>query len=94
MPSDTSIRDDEEQRLAAQMDLFKAVSDAYGFVHGEEQVRALAATTFGDVLDVRIAEIRGPHPCGLPSRLEEIDKVKEQFSVAIGRLREEEENNA
>ena len=90
--SDDSTRTDEEQRLAAQMDLFEAVSNAYGFIHGEEQVRALAATTFGDLLDDRIAEIRGPHPYGLPSRMEEIDKIKEDFSVVIGRLREEEES--
>lgn len=81
-------RQTEEQAQQEKADLFKALADAYAFIHGQENVRTLASTTFKDFLQARINEIRGPHPYGLLPLLEEVDKIKADFDNAIARLRQ------
>jgi len=91
--AEETLRDEHDRQEAINTDLFKALADSYSFVHGQEQVRALASTTFGQVLQDRIDEIRGPHPQGLPSRIEEVDSVKAEFDRVIQQLETSEEEN-
>lgn len=81
------FREDAERDATRQLELFQALSDAYGFVHAEENLRSTAARTVGDCLKDRINEIRGPHPQGLPALLDEVDSVKNAFDLAIQQLR-------
>lgn len=83
------FRSDAEQDALRREDLFQALADAYAFVHGWENKRTMAALTVGDLLQARIDEIRGPHPQGLPSRLDEVDTVKAAFDSAVAQLRQE-----
>lgn len=92
--SEETVRTEHDRQEVKLVDRFKALADAYTFVHGQEQVRALAATTFGQLLQTRIDEIRGPHPTGLPSRLEELDRIKSEFDRVIQELREDEDSAA
>ena len=87
---DERFREDAERDAARTEALFKAVADAYGFVHSWETLRSTSGTTIGDLLRARVAEIRGPHPQGLPSELEAIDQVKSAFDSAIAQLRQQE----
>lgn len=89
--AEEDIREDVDRRLAARTDVFRALANAYSFVHGQEAIRALAARTFGEILQDRINEIRGPHPMDLPSRLEELDAVKAAFDQVIEQLAAEDE---
>lgn len=84
------FQEDAERDAARSEALFKAVADAYGFVHAWETLRSMSGTSIGDLIRGRIAEIEGPHPQGLPSRLEEIDQVKAAFDSAITQLAERE----
>jgi hypothetical protein len=88
--AEEATREEFDRQLARKTDTFKALADGYSFIHGQEQVRALAAMTFGDILQTRIDEIQGPHPTGLPSRLEEVDAVKAEFNRVIEQLAGEE----
>lgn len=83
--------EDVERDAARREALFKAVADAYGFVKAEELLRSTAARTIGDCLMDRVNEIKGPHPQGLPSRLEDLDRVKNTFDSAIAEMRATEE---
>lgn len=91
--SGESAREAEERELVRKEDTFLALSNAYAFVRGQEQMRALERMTFGDVLRTRVTEIEGPLTGGLQSRLEELAKVKGDFDLAIARLRGQEERN-
>ena len=86
--ADETSRQAEEQAQQEKAELFKALADAYAFVHGQENVRTLCGTSFKDFLKARIDEIRGPHPYGLLPLLEENDKIKADFDNAIARLRQ------
>jgi len=86
-------REIEEQELVRREDTFLALSNAYAFVRGQEQIRALENLTFGAMFRVRVAEIEGPLTGGMLCRLEELAKTKGDFDLAIARLREEENAN-
>ena len=91
--SGEETREAEERDVRSQEDTFKALSDAYAFVRGQEQIRALERTSFGDLFRARVVDIEGPSTGGIPSRLEELDSVKGKFDAAVERLRAREEEN-
>lgn len=92
--SEQTVAADAERETLGQEDTFRALADAYGFVHGQEELRSVASLTFGQIIQTRIDEIRGPHPQDLPPLLDEIRQVKEQFDVAIARLEAREEETS
>lgn len=85
-------RDTQQDTTRVDLDTFKALSDGYAFVHGQEQAEMLASTSWRDMLQSRIDEIRGPHPYGLPSLLDEVDGVQARFDAVIARLRAQEQS--
>ena len=73
------------EELAEQ--LRQSISDAYGFVEGQERTESFAATTFEDLLDAQIERLQGTGTELRPNVLDRIAKVKAGLVSAVAAIK-------
>jgi hypothetical protein len=77
----------EKNGQALNLDLRRAVNNAYAFVKGREAVQSFAAFTFEDALDQQIQRIEGTSTATRLNDLERIDKVESDIVQAIMKIK-------
>lgn len=81
-------RSEEEEKAQSQnLELRKALNDAYAFVEGQKSVQSFAALTFEDLMDQQIERISGKDTDNRPNALHRIDKIENGVIQAVAKIK-------
>lgn len=74
---------EQEQNL----ELRRALNDAYGFVEGQKLVQTFSAITFEELMDQQIERLSGASTTTRPNALVRIDKVEADLIAAVAKIK-------
>lgn len=77
----------DQQQQQQNLDLRKALSDAYAFVESQKSVRSFSALTFEDLLDRQIEQISGAGTTLRPNMLDRVTAIKSTLTTAIANIK-------
>jgi len=77
----------DQQQQQQNLDLRKAISDAYAFVEGQKSVQTFSALTFEDLLDQQIELISGKGTTLRPNMLDRIAALQTTLTNAIQKIK-------
>ena len=73
----------QEQNL----ELRRAINDAYAFVEGQKLVQSFSAVTFEELLDQQIERIEGTSTVQKPNEIERITRVEQEVISAVEKIK-------
>lgn len=85
-----SNRGEDEKGAAQQeqnLELRRAINDAYAFVEGQKLVQSFSAVTFEELLDQQIERIEGASSTKRPNELDRIDKIEQDVIAAVDKIK-------
>lgn len=74
---------EQEQNL----ELRKAIADAYAFVEGQKSVQSFAALTFEDLVDQQIERIEGKGTALRPNALDRVTAIENNVKNAVDKIK-------
>lgn len=78
---------DNDQAQSQNLELRRALNDAYAFVEGQKATQTFAAFTFEDALDQQIERLSGADTDVRPNALHRIDKIENGVVQAVERIK-------
>lgn len=85
-----STRGEDEKSTAQQeqnLELRRAINDAYAFVEGQKLVQSFSAVTFEELLDQQIERIEGKGTVRKLNELERIDRIEQDVISAVEKIK-------
>lgn len=85
-----SNRGEDEKGVAQQeqnIELRKAINNAYAFVEGQKLVQSFSAVTFEELLDQQIERIEGASTVQKPNELERIERIEQDVLSAVDKIK-------
>jgi hypothetical protein len=76
-----------QQQQQQNLDLRKALSDAYSFVESQKSVQSFSALTFEDCVDQQIELISGAGTSLRPNMLDRITAIQTNLTNAIAKIK-------
>lgn len=73
----------QEQNL----ELRRAISDAYAFVEGQKLVQSFSAVTFEELLDQQIERIEGASTTQKPNEIDRVTRVEQDVISAVAKIK-------
>lgn len=77
----------EKNGQALNLDLRRAVNNAYAFVKGREAVQSFASYTFEDALDQQIERIEGASTSTRLNELDRLTKIETDILQAVSKIK-------
>lgn len=84
------MADQDDNGVAQQeqnLELRRALSDAYSFVEGQKLVQSFAAVTFEELLDQQIERIEGASTVQKPNEIDRITRVEQDVISAVAKIK-------
>ena len=78
---------DDPKLQSQNLELRKALSDAYAAVEGAKAVQSFAALTFEDLADQQIQRISGPDTEARPNELNRVQRVLNNVIQAVAKIK-------
>ncbi len=81
--------DDQEaaKQQEQNLELRRAVGNAYAFVEGQKLVQTFSAVTFEELLDKQIERIEGATTTQKPNELDRITRTEEDLLAAVQKIK-------
>ena len=84
----TTGEEDAADKLQEQnLELRKAINDAYAFVEGQKLVQSFSAITFEDLMDQQIERLSGATTTTRPNALVRIQKIVSGLEAAVAKIK-------
>lgn len=77
----------DQQQQQQNLDLRKALNDAYAFVESQKSVQSFSALTFEDLVDQQIELISGAGTTLRPNMLDRVAAIKTTLTTAITKIK-------
>lgn len=84
------MADQEDNGVGQQeqnIELRRALNNAYAFVEGQKLVQSFAAVTFEELLDQQIERIEGASTVQKPNELDRITRVEQDVISAVAKIK-------
>jgi hypothetical protein len=85
--SGSSSKKDDPKLQSQNLELRKAISDAYAAVEGYKSVQTFSAITFEDLADQQIERISGKDTQSRPNELNRVQRVLENLKQAVTQIK-------
>lgn len=77
----------DDQKQAQNLELRKALNDAYASIEGQKIAQAFTAFTYEDALDLQINRLVGPDTATRPNEVNKVARTLANVTVAIAQIK-------
>ena len=85
--SEAEEKNDSSKRQNENIELRRALNDAYAFVEGQKLVQSFSSLTFEELLDQQIERIEGVSTVTKPNEIDRINKVEAAVVGAVEKIK-------
>jgi hypothetical protein len=78
---------ESSQRQQQNIELRRALNDAYAFVEGQKATQSFTAITFEDLMDQQIERLEGKSTISKPNEIDRINKVENALVAAVEKIK-------
>lgn len=79
--------DKDEKAQSQNLELRKALNDAYAFVEGQKTVQSFSAVTFEELMDQQIERLVGKGTDSRPNEFDRVTKIKNAVVQAVAQIK-------